>query len=105
MGGAPRCVDGLVGLRLGFCDFSDVLTVPSQRHFRADPLLENRKMPPYNTRALIDACKPYERIREWPRVARTVAVGSGVFGSPTIYCRVGCAAVGHGQRYGFELGR
>jgi len=37
---------------------------------RADPLLENRKMPPYNTRALIDACKPYERIREWPRVAQ-----------------------------------
>jgi UbiD family decarboxylase len=37
---------------------------------RADPLLENRQRPPYNTRALIDACKPFERIREFPRVAQ-----------------------------------
>jgi UbiD family decarboxylase len=35
---------------------------------RADPLSNGG--PPYNTRALIDACKPYDRIREWPRVAQ-----------------------------------
>jgi hypothetical protein len=25
---------------------------------------------PYNTRALIDACKPFDRIRDFPRVAQ-----------------------------------
>src|SRR5205823_1266547 len=35
---------------------------------KADPLAHGG--PPYNTRALIDACKPFERIAEWPRVAQ-----------------------------------
>jgi UbiD family decarboxylase len=35
----------------------------------ADPMLVDAKRP-YNTRALIDACKPFERIRDFPRVAQ-----------------------------------
>jgi len=34
----------------------------------ADPLLVNREVP-YNTRALIDACIPFERLQTFPRVA------------------------------------
>jgi hypothetical protein len=34
----------------------------------ADPLLVPGQ-PPYNSRAIIDACRPYERIKEFPRVA------------------------------------
>ncbi|HYY88891.1 MAG TPA: UbiD family decarboxylase, partial [Chloroflexota bacterium] len=36
---------------------------------RVDPLLTDPKRP-YNTRAIIDACRPYERIEDFPRVAR-----------------------------------
>jgi len=36
---------------------------------RVDPLLTDPKRP-YNTRALIDACRPYERIQDFPRVAQ-----------------------------------
>jgi UbiD family decarboxylase len=36
---------------------------------RVDPLLTDPTRP-YNTRALIDACRPYERIQEFPRVAQ-----------------------------------
>jgi UbiD family decarboxylase len=35
---------------------------------RADPLLQDGQ-PPYNSRAIIDACKPYEWIKDFPRVA------------------------------------
>jgi hypothetical protein len=35
---------------------------------RVDPLLESGSVP-YNTRALIDACRPYERLSTFPRVA------------------------------------
>jgi UbiD family decarboxylase len=37
---------------------------------RVDPILEDRSAP-YNSRALIDACKPYERIKSFPRVAQS----------------------------------
>src|SRR5439155_7414188 len=36
---------------------------------KADPLLRDHRRP-YNTRAIIDACRPYEWIGEFPRVAR-----------------------------------
>jgi 3-polyprenyl-4-hydroxybenzoate decarboxylase len=35
---------------------------------RADPLLDEGA-PPYNSRAIIDACRPFERIKHFPRVA------------------------------------
>ena len=35
---------------------------------RADPLLQDGQ-PPYNSRAIIDACRPYEWIKDFPRVA------------------------------------
>jgi len=35
---------------------------------RADPLLDEAA-PPYNSRAIIDACRPFERIKSFPRVA------------------------------------
>jgi 3-polyprenyl-4-hydroxybenzoate decarboxylase len=37
---------------------------------RVDPLLTDPSRP-YNTRAIIDACRPYERIQEFPRVAQS----------------------------------
>jgi hypothetical protein len=36
---------------------------------RADPLL-GEGAPPYNSRAIIDACRPFERIKHFPRVAQ-----------------------------------
>ena len=36
---------------------------------RVDPLLTDPSRP-YNTRAIIDACRPYERIAQFPRVAQ-----------------------------------
>jgi 4-hydroxy-3-polyprenylbenzoate decarboxylase len=36
---------------------------------RVDPLLTDPSRP-YNTRAILDACRPYERIQEFPRVAQ-----------------------------------
>jgi 4-hydroxy-3-polyprenylbenzoate decarboxylase len=36
---------------------------------RVDPLLTDPSRP-YNTRAIIDACRPFERIQEFPRVAQ-----------------------------------
>ncbi|HEV7656239.1 MAG TPA: UbiD family decarboxylase [Mycobacteriales bacterium] len=35
---------------------------------RVDPM-RPRGAPPYNTRAIIDACRPFERLEEFPRVA------------------------------------
>jgi hypothetical protein len=35
---------------------------------RADPMLQDGQ-PPYNSRAIIDACRPFEWIKEFPRVA------------------------------------
>lgn len=35
---------------------------------RVDPLRESNS-PPYNTRAIIDACRPFERLERFPRVA------------------------------------
>lgn len=35
---------------------------------RADPMLQDGQ-PPYNSRAIIDACRPYEWIKKFPRVA------------------------------------
>jgi len=37
---------------------------------RVDPLRE-QGAPPYNTRAIIDACRPFERLSAFPRVAET----------------------------------
>jgi len=37
---------------------------------RVDPLREPGA-PPYNTRAVIDACRPFERLAGFPRVAET----------------------------------
>jgi UbiD family decarboxylase len=45
---------------------------------RVDPLLTDPTRP-YNTRAIIDACRPYERVQDFPRVAQ---------GSPTFLRRV-----------------
>ena len=39
---------------------------------QADPLLENHDIP-YNSRALIDACIPFERIKSFPKVASSPA--------------------------------
>jgi UbiD family decarboxylase len=36
---------------------------------RADPLLGD-DAPPYNSRAIIDACRPFERLKHFPRVAQ-----------------------------------
>ncbi len=36
---------------------------------KADPLLRDHRRP-YNTRAIIDACRPFDQIREFPRVAQ-----------------------------------
>jgi 4-hydroxy-3-polyprenylbenzoate decarboxylase len=56
---------------------------------RVDPLLANPAVP-YNSRALIDACRPFEKIDTFPRVAQsspelvraTVAKWKDVFGDP-----------------------
>jgi 4-hydroxy-3-polyprenylbenzoate decarboxylase len=56
---------------------------------KVDPLLENPAIP-YNTRALIDACRPYEKLESFPRVAQsspgrvraTVAKWKDVFADP-----------------------
>ena len=37
---------------------------------RVDPMRE-KDAPPYNTRAIIDACRPFERLSEFPRVAES----------------------------------
>src|SRR6266508_6770875 len=37
---------------------------------KADPMLRDQRRP-YNTRAIIDACRPYEWIKEFPRVAQS----------------------------------
>ncbi len=37
---------------------------------KADPMLRDHRRP-YNTRAIIDACRPYEWIKEFPRVAQS----------------------------------
>jgi len=36
---------------------------------KADPLLRDHKKP-YNSRAIIDACRPYERLGDFPPVVR-----------------------------------
>jgi hypothetical protein len=36
---------------------------------KVDPLLENPAAP-YNSRALIDACRPFEKLASFPRVAQ-----------------------------------
>ena len=56
---------------------------------RVDPLLANPTVP-YNTRAVIDACRPWDRIDTFPRVAQsspaqvreTVAKWSELFSDP-----------------------
>lgn len=56
---------------------------------KVDPLLADPAVP-YNTRALIDACRPFERLKTFPRVAQsspglvreTVAKWKDVFTDP-----------------------
>jgi UbiD family decarboxylase len=56
---------------------------------RVDPLLKNPDAP-YNTRAVIDACRPFERLESFPRVAQstprqlraTVAKWKDLFADP-----------------------
>jgi UbiD family decarboxylase len=56
---------------------------------KVDPLLDNPAVP-YNTRALIDACRPFEKLDTFPRVAQaspalvreTVAKWKGLFADP-----------------------
>jgi hypothetical protein len=56
---------------------------------KVDPLLDNPAVP-YNTRALIDACRPFEKLATFPRVAQaspalvreTVAKWKELFADP-----------------------